>query len=79
MSGLSGSVGLTVFLFTILLWPAMIDTDNRVDAISKQVAMNNVPEIKQNIKLILEKIDSLEDSTSRIEGQLNLLIDNNKE
>ena len=75
MSGMSGSVGLTVLLFTVLIWPAIIDTDNKVDAVVQQVAENNVYEIKQEIKVILQKIDSLEDSNARIETNIEHLLE----
>lgn len=70
MSGMSASLGLTVFLFTFLVWPAIIDLNETVSANAQEIALNNVPELKQLIKdesrTINQKIETNSEKIDRL-------------
>lgn len=48
--------------------------DERVTANAVEIAKNNVPEVKDELMLLNEKITNLQVSTARIEQKVNLLL-----
>lgn len=59
ISLLSVSVGVTMFLFTFLIWPAIIDVQAQAHENTKLIASNNVPGLRVTIDKIATDVGDI--------------------